>query len=379
MSTGSTWESTLETVAVQHRRASFSRYYPTRTNGWGPHRLVFSSNTEEISTTSSHAVFKYNEANGDVEVVDSNYLLKIEFWWKGRAPWGYHYVYIIKNLPVCPDTFEMTMPNGNECGLSSEDCKQKHKTVHDIGHVCCGQTGYYFSSNGHVICVGLSKQGDRFSLINLPAHIQGTPGIFELRVSAYLPRPAKALEDSLAQVKEFLEMIHNDSHPDEVERYLCSKAYSLTHKNNEIGLTAIELLMSKENDYYSDKPEIFRKMKDLLCVNSFSHVAFDISKPHISSSPLCWQCKANVEPPREQIETSERNRVLREDESLFGPGIQSNPPNEAYEKASLAALERGVDVKWLERFTDMHNCWSWPTWYKYFILVLLIFILFLWT
>ena len=291
-------------------------------------------------------------------------------------------MYIIRNLPVDPKTSEMTMPSGNECGLAPEDCKMLHASALDIGEKKCNETGYWFSSNGHVVAVVPSKKGDVFTAVNIPAHIQGTPAIFELRISAWkqigpdrsLPL-STSLSSSLATecIDELLRMVRDDSSPEEVEELLRDNCFSITHQNSDVGVTAIELLNGKACSFYADKPERLRKMCDLLCINGYAHesnasaaaaapMGRTLTAGPTPASSCCWCCKAALDPTHTEIEEQERLRVLNEDESLFGVNIQSVPPNETFENASRAALMRGVDIRWLEQFTNMHQCWAWPTW-----------------
>ena len=78
----------LRRVPWQHRKADQSGYYPSRTNGWNQHAIVFNSNVEEVQRGKGQEVFTYDGTTGQIKVEREGYLLRVELWWKGRAPWG---------------------------------------------------------------------------------------------------------------------------------------------------------------------------------------------------------------------------------------------------------------------------------------------------
>ena len=358
-------------VPYQYRKATFTKY-PDRQNGWQRHQILFNSNVEETVKLPEQKVFRYDADTTRVHVLRDGFILKFEMWWKGRAPWGYHQVLILRNIQD-----EHIHPVKNEpidipsCSLSKEECDAKHRRPSDGDRMLwsCHECGRFESENGHISFREDSVLGDTYLPFNTPAHIQGTPGIFELSIAAY----EKELYDRIGDlctsddsVNALLELVRNNAEPALVEMHLKSFSYSNTHRNNEVGETAIEILIANENrDIYQQDPKRLSQMKNLLCINSFAHATFSSSNLSTNTSNAherCWRCKAFIKRDRAELERFDMNRTLQEDESLFGRDICSNPPNEAFENASLAALNRGVDIKWLEKFTDYHNCWAWPTW-----------------
>jgi hypothetical protein len=261
------------------------------------------------------------------------------------------------------------------CSLPKKECDAKHRRSTDGERMewSCHECGKFDSSNGHVSFTEDSVPGDTYLPFNIPAHIQGTPAVFELSISAYEKDVCESMRDLRAMdtsVTELLELVRRDATPATVRMHLLSKCYSVKHRNNEIGETAVEILLARESqDVYQQDPRRLSEMKDLLCLNAFAHALFDDSLSNniracgaTSAHECCWRCRAPLKSERMEIEKFEMERTLREDESLFGGGIESDPPNETFENASLAAFNRGVDIRWLELFTNFHNCWSWPTW-----------------
>ena len=80
----------------------------------------------------------------------------------------------------------------------------------------------------------------------------------------------------------------------------------------------------------------------------------------MTARALCWSCKTPLGLHSSELEQQLKQQVLAEDEARFGPNFPHDPST--FERASLAALERGVCVRWLEQFTTYYDCWNWPTW-----------------
>ncbi len=80
------------TAPQQTYKADFSGYWGGRRNGWSPHVLIFSARTETSRApdrSASGDCFVYDKQTGSIRVVRDDVVLKIEVWWKGRAPWGW--------------------------------------------------------------------------------------------------------------------------------------------------------------------------------------------------------------------------------------------------------------------------------------------------
>ena len=120
----------------QSYKADFTRYWGGRRNGWSPHALIFSTRAEIDRSGGSGQYFSYDDKQtGTVHVLRDDVVLKIEVWWKGRAPWGYHYVKIVKNLAY---NGEGEPPQGTGmCALSDEECDKQHASESYCSHTRC--------------------------------------------------------------------------------------------------------------------------------------------------------------------------------------------------------------------------------------------------
>ena len=104
--------------------ADFSSYWGGRRNGWSPHALIFSTRAATGGSGSSSEYFLHDKQTGTIRILRDDVVLKIEVWWKGRAPWGYHYVQIVRNMVY---SGEGEPPQGSGmCALSDEECDKQH-------------------------------------------------------------------------------------------------------------------------------------------------------------------------------------------------------------------------------------------------------------
>jgi len=316
-------------VPDQFHKSDFVRHFPKRENGWIEHLCVFGGgsvveeeNKEAATTTTAAAaggdggdsngggggaVFSYNnDGRGGLHVHRDGFWLRIEVWWKGTAPWNYSDVFLYRNkcfdavgLKLQVETFDLT-------SKSDEDSIR--------------------GRNGHVFLFAPSKRGDVYHVQHKPAHVQGTPACFELRVSAYRPMPPAAA----------------------------------IGEGNGGGITL-----------FKERVELYKGWKHIYCPNAAAHSSTygssSTSATTFSSSLTtsrtccCWSCKAPLGLLQQSIEVEEEVRCMREDQALFGPDLATNATTR--DNAAAASFERGVCVKWLEEFTTKHDCWLWPTWY----------------
>ena len=350
----------------QYRKAEQDGYFPSRRNGWSQHAIVFNANVEELQRGKGRDVFVYNSTTGEISVERDGYLLRIELWWKGRAPWGYHSVRLIRNGKFKGPEID-ALPD-DHCGLKEEECRLAHSCACDVSHRRCAQTGFWSSGNGHVVANVYSRAGDTFLATNWPAHIQGTPAIFELRLSAYLIT-GRDTQLALAPVADpFKTLIEQlDSRPDAaatVELFVNHLASSNSLKFGNAptnGQSVRELLTGARQRLGPANSAESAKLENLstaLCPNFHAHA--NDENPSDGSGNVCWACRSPLDARSAGLEERAKKTITAQDEESFGLGFPHDA--DTYEKASLAALERGVCVRWLEAFTNYHDCWAWPTW-----------------
>jgi len=196
-------------------KADFSSFWGGRRNGWSPHALIFATRAEAVGGCdgggSSRDCFACDQQTGTIRVLCDDVVIKIEVWWKGRAPWGYHFVRIVRNMQY---SGEGEPPQGSgRCGLSDEECDKQHAS--DTYGACarharhavlilrrfflevdgsrgCAVNGSW-QHNGHISLITRTSRADTFNVLNWPSHIQGTPSAFQLRVHAYPDLPPAAI------------------------------------------------------------------------------------------------------------------------------------------------------------------------------------------
>ena len=106
----------------QTYKADFSRYWGGRRNGWSPHALIFAARAEAAG--GGRGYFSLDRETGSIRVERDDVVLKIEVWWKGRAPWGYHHLRIVRNMKY---SGEGEPPVGTGmCTLSDDECDKQH-------------------------------------------------------------------------------------------------------------------------------------------------------------------------------------------------------------------------------------------------------------
>ena len=281
--------------------------------------------------------------------------------------------------------------NAEECGIkSNEECSWLHGVNGQVGERMCNKRGYWSTSNGHLLIWTHTQPGDTFSFINVPAHIQGTPACFEVSISAFKsishPPLLKSLmsgggsgigsgggngsaisstqDQSLALLVCAIERDATTAF-DDIKSLIDSSPHT-KHQSDCLGITPKDALLTKEAGGVGDM-RVLHKLKNLLCINAMQHESYmhaaTSSPPPSSTTPitLCWSCKAPLDSLFQSIDNSEMRRCLLEDQELFGLDILDEA-SETYRRASLAAFTRGVCIKWLESFTNFHDCWKWPTW-----------------
>jgi len=103
-------------------KADFSSYWGGRRSGWSPHALIFATRAEAVGSGGDY--FSCDHQTGTIRVLRDDVVIKIEVWWKGRAPWGYHFVKIVRNLQYSGEG-EPSQGTGM-CTLSDEECDKQH-------------------------------------------------------------------------------------------------------------------------------------------------------------------------------------------------------------------------------------------------------------
>jgi hypothetical protein len=130
-------QSVATSPIVQSYRADYGGYWPRRDNGWYFHGVLFHRHGEELTfdlDAQMNPVFSYDEATGRVVVLRDNFCIEIEVWWKGRAPWAYHYLYILKNRDFSYCFEEPFISSGKDrnaelsfCTLTEDQCNVQHR------------------------------------------------------------------------------------------------------------------------------------------------------------------------------------------------------------------------------------------------------------
>jgi hypothetical protein len=330
-------------ISIQYRSGEFSSFFGGRKNGWIEHPLIFN---RRINESDNNTIFFYNKDTGEIKLLLDNFIVKMEVWWLGLAPFEYQNVSIIKNLQFegYGDISKILPKN---CTLSNEECIKQHQYKFDVGNSNCPYNSKWGSSHGHVVAYVTSHKDDKYSVLNLPAHIQGTPSQFELKISAYEPLTnlptTSIITSNQSKINELINAII-DCNINDIKSIIINDNLSCCFQCKSFGETSIEILLSNINKYLN-KNDIY-DIKKLICTNSFAH-----SKDIINST-LCWSCESPLLDIYHDIELNELERVKLEDKLLYDNVI----------KSGNASLNRGVCVKWLVNFTNTHNCWNWPTW-----------------
>jgi hypothetical protein len=94
-------------------------------------------------------------------------------------------------------------------------------------------------------------------------------------------------------------------------------------------------------------------MKDALCLNAHNHNA---AANNASASALCWACRVPLSDAAAAEEARYAERIKQEDDACFGTDASR------VGLSAAASVNRGVCARWLVHFTNVHDCWSWPTW-----------------
>lgn len=332
-------------IPVQYRKGEFSSYYGGRKNGWIEHPLIFNRRISVSDNNTIDTIFGYNDRTGEIKILMDDFIIKIEVWWLGNAPFEYQNVSIIKNLNF-EGYGDISKVIPKNCTLSNEECIKQHRNKYDIGNSNCPFNNKWGSSHGHIVAYVTSKKHDKYSILNLPAHIQGTPSQFELSIYAYKPIINLSTTLMLSNQSKIDELINaiKDCRIEDIKSIIINDNLSCCFQCNSNGETNIETLLANINKYLNIN-DIY-DIKKLICTNSFAH-SIDVS-----NFSLCWSCKSPLLDIYHDIELNELKRIKLEDELLYDNIIKSGD----------ASLNRGVCVKWLVNFTNTHNCWNWPTW-----------------
>ena len=356
--------SLVKEVPLQYYQASFDCYYPSRRNGWDQHQIVFTRDIVQQSYLTS-PVFNYNSHNGRIDILEEGHMMCVEVYWKGRAPWGYHMVWLYRNIDP-----ELGYPDeGSLCHCSTqEECEFIHSYKNDnseIGRRICNEKGYWSSHNGHLRCYFVSNKNDCYVINNTPAHIQGTPACFEVKISVFKdPNSIKTtvtpcitpITDQLTQLIDS----NNDASQlyNAINELLKQSNYSHIFQADKYGVTIKEMIEKIEKKIVGDTNTI-QSIKDLLCVNGKLH---DTSRGNSSLAPSyrCWSCRSPLNGEAALVEARLQCQILAVDEDLYGENIDTNAVT--YNAAANAAFHRGVSVIWLKKFCTYYDCWNWPTW-----------------
>ena len=139
--------------------ADFSGYWGERRNGWEMHGIVFFRNVQEEFGADECAdpCFEVDKSTGTITVLRDRISMTFEVWWRGRAPWDYLNVQLAK-------------------GLNYNGVREPKK---EMAEWWCG--GH---CPGHLHIRVACAQGERFNVLNAPAHMQGSPAVFQLRLEA---------------------------------------------------------------------------------------------------------------------------------------------------------------------------------------------------
>ena len=139
-------------VGEQERYADFTSYWGVTIEesigNWNSFCAAFNSNVRTRSTSSA-ALFAYNEETGEITFMEDVRQLIIEVWWQGHAPFGYRYLRVYKNIRKDFTPVASVMDEKAEEQWASE--------------------------TGHLYVATSARRGDRFVVLNIPAHIQGVP------------------------------------------------------------------------------------------------------------------------------------------------------------------------------------------------------------
>ena len=95
-------------------------------------------------------IFEYDDRIGAINILREGFMLKIEIWWKGRAPWGYHNVFLARNLQFDSNGSHLPFTH---CDMSDEECAKAHKLDGEISGRSCNLTGYWRADRGHLVCL----------------------------------------------------------------------------------------------------------------------------------------------------------------------------------------------------------------------------------
>ena len=371
----------------QTYKADQSSYWGGRKNGWDAHCPIFSTRCEETTRggEKSNACFEYDVNTGTIRVVgDDALILKIEVFWKGRAPWGYHGIGIQKKLHWNGEG-QPTEGNG-KCNLPSDECAKLHKVAaaDNIFLEVQGSKGCpvncFWQCDGHISLIIRVTKGDTFNIINRPAHIQGTPWTFQLRVHAfhYIPSPSDISESphnhlSHSGTDSLLEAVRSGSL--DTVRHLIERGGSFTarYQTGTDGTTPKDVI--SENLQTTD-PATYYGLKDLLCVNGRSHDCDHSNRCITSSSStppdncnisgtgvvvdaLCWSCRTPITSVAAAHEADFAARIKAEDDAFFGAEVDTDVDVDASKRridlSAAASMERGVCVHWLVYFTEAHG------------------------
>ena len=154
----------------QSRKADFQGYVGPIRNGWDDHLVVFSRNVIEEGS----GWFEYDDRTGTVTILRDSTRLQVECWWRGRAPWGYLFLSLWKNLD--PGHHQ---PFVGKHELEAAEWERRARVP------------------GHLLETVDANVGDRFSVSNKPAHMHGSPAVFELSLHASRAPPVAPLDSGL--------------------------------------------------------------------------------------------------------------------------------------------------------------------------------------
>jgi hypothetical protein len=165
---GRSWDKQLTYIKLPILQNTINSEFMSVIDTLGQDLAVPSSIQASTSTSSNTSKF-YLKFHKDTS-------FQLTSWWTGQQTHGYAYIWIYKNLPV---------DSGGE--LSVNRCSTINCTC--LGSRTCPVTGYWNTINGYLDVAIHAKAGDKFTILNVPAH-QPVSSVtrFEVNIAICQPR-----------------------------------------------------------------------------------------------------------------------------------------------------------------------------------------------
>ena len=294
--------------------------------------------------------FAVDPATGTITVLRDGAELAVECWWRGRAPW---------------DTLNLELAKGLKYSGSGD--------THTTGPLPC-EWNRREVRPGHFILDGIvANKGDQFNMLHLPAHMQGSPAVFQLSIECGAsptphppsaseppeppphppkrsdkpppvdeapPPPVEALTEAATANGSFTgyqPVSRDGTLPiDLVDSSAAADTVAMAHTSSATALAG---------GVPSTLSPAVTAAKDLLCLYGSRHRRLQPSDAAQDKVcwPVCFACKApfSVEAVAEEVWFKER--ILAQDHAMFGGSSEA---------AATASHARGVTVQWLVSFAD---------------------------